>query len=86
MRFVRALATVFGPHIPMILTPCDFYLWISLKGKVYEMNLHTLEEINNIHCEISTVPGELLLKQEVVHPILGFSKLINFLNFSIIEG
>jgi hypothetical protein len=50
------------------------------------MNLHTLEEINNIHCEISTIPGELLLKQEVVHPILGFSKLINFLNFSIIEG
>jgi hypothetical protein len=36
----------FGPHIPM-LTLCDFYLWRSLNGKVYKMNLHILEEITS---------------------------------------
>jgi hypothetical protein len=31
------------PHSPD-LTPFDFYLWGSLKGKLYNTNLHTLEE------------------------------------------
>lgn len=60
------------------------YLWRSLKGKVYKTNLHILEEIDNVPCKISTISGELLLKQEVVHPVLS-SKLINFMDFSIIE-
>ncbi|KAJ9575347.1 hypothetical protein L9F63_025702, partial [Diploptera punctata] len=41
------------------LTVCDFYLWGSLKDKVYKTNPHTLEELkNNIRNEIRnlTVP------------------------------
>jgi hypothetical protein len=35
------------------LTSCDFYLWRSLKDKVYTTNPHTLEDLgNNIHHEI----------------------------------
>jgi hypothetical protein len=38
------------------LTPCDFYLWESLKDKVCKTNSHTLEELrNNIRREISAI-------------------------------
>jgi hypothetical protein len=48
------------PHSPD-LTPCDFYLWGSLKDRVYKTNTHTLEELgHNIHREISTISGEEL--------------------------
>jgi hypothetical protein len=41
------------------LTPCDFYLWESLKDKVYESDTHTLEELrNNIRREMARIPGE----------------------------
>jgi hypothetical protein len=43
------------------LTACDFYLWGSLKGKVYKTNPHTLEETrHNFRRQISTVSGEEL--------------------------
>jgi hypothetical protein len=43
------------------LTPCEFYLWGSLKYKAYKTNPHTLEEPRpNIHSEISTISGEEL--------------------------
>jgi hypothetical protein len=32
------------------LTPCDFYLWESLKDKVYKTNPHSLEELRNNIC------------------------------------
>jgi hypothetical protein len=42
------------------LMPCDFYLWGSLKDKVYKRNLHTLHELEeNIWEEISRIsPAE----------------------------
>jgi hypothetical protein len=49
-----------APHLPDI-TLCDFYLWGSLKDKVYKTNPHTLEELrNNIHHGISAISGEEL--------------------------
>jgi hypothetical protein len=39
------------------LNPCDFYLWGTLKEKVYVNNPHSLEELQeNIRHEISTIP------------------------------
>jgi hypothetical protein len=36
------------------VTSCDFYLWGSLKDKVYKSNSHALEELkNNIREEIT---------------------------------
>jgi hypothetical protein len=35
---------VWPPHSPDLST-CDFYLWGYLKGKVYETNPHTLDEL-----------------------------------------
>jgi hypothetical protein len=38
-------------------------LWGSLKDKVHKTNPYTLEELrHNIHCEISTISGEELLR------------------------
>jgi hypothetical protein len=46
-----------SPH----LTACDFYLWGSLKYKVYKTNPHTLEEVRRkIRSEISTISEENL--------------------------
>jgi hypothetical protein len=54
------------PHSPD-LTPCDFYVWESLKEKVYKTNPHTLEELrNNIHCETSAISGEELQRANTV--------------------
>jgi hypothetical protein len=43
------------------LTPCDLYLWGSLKREVYKRNFHTLHELEkNIQEEISRIsPAEL---------------------------
>jgi hypothetical protein len=30
--------------------PCDFYLWVSLKDKLYKTNPYTLEELRNNIC------------------------------------
>jgi hypothetical protein len=39
------------------LNPCDFYLWGTLKEKVYVKNPHSLEELQeNIKHEISAIP------------------------------
>lgn len=41
------------------LTPCDYYLWGSLKHKACKTNPHTLQELrNNIRSEISANLGE----------------------------
>jgi len=49
-----------GHKLGRVFGPCDFYLWGSLKYKVYKTNSHTLEELRyNIHSEISTTSGEL---------------------------
>jgi hypothetical protein len=37
------------------LTPYEFYLLGSLKGKVYKTNPHTLEELRNICHKISAI-------------------------------
>jgi hypothetical protein len=47
------------PHSPD-LSPYDFYLWGSLKDKVYKANPYTLEELRNIRCEILAISGEEL--------------------------
>jgi hypothetical protein len=67
---LEALQEVFEDHVISCglwpprssdLTPCDFYLWGSLKDKVCKTNPHTVEELrNNIRREISTVSGEEL--------------------------
>jgi hypothetical protein len=39
------------------LNPCDFYLWGTLKEKVYVNNQHSLEELQeNVRHEISAIP------------------------------
>jgi hypothetical protein len=69
---LEALCEAFGDHVisdglwstcSPNLTSCGFYLWLSLKYKVYKRNPHTLEEQrNNIHHKISTISGEELLR------------------------
>jgi hypothetical protein len=39
-------AVASGPHMPLILH-CNFYLWVSLKDKVYKTDLRTLEQRSN---------------------------------------
>jgi hypothetical protein len=57
----RLIGVAFGTHISLILTPCDFYLWGSLRDKVYKTNSHTLEELRyNIRLETLTISGEEL--------------------------
>jgi hypothetical protein len=46
---------VWQPPSPDLST-CDFYLWEYLKGKVYESNPHTLEELRkNIRNAVETI-------------------------------
>ena len=41
------------------LTPCDFYLWGSLKDKVHKTNLHTLEELRTTSdTRFQRIPGK----------------------------
>jgi hypothetical protein len=48
------------------LNPCDFYLWGTLKEKVYINNPHSLEELQaNIRHEISAVPIQQLRRVSV---------------------
>jgi len=45
------------------LSTCDFYLWEYLKGKVYESNPHTLDEMRkNIRSAVGTIEVTFLLK------------------------
>jgi hypothetical protein len=52
--------SLYGCKLGRAFGPCDFYLWGSLKYKVYKTNSHTLEKLRyNIHSETSTSSGEL---------------------------
>jgi hypothetical protein len=45
------------------LTPKDYYLWGALKGKVYENNPHTVDELKAaITAHIQQIPPATLLK------------------------
>ena len=45
------------------LTPCEFYLWETLKNKVYAGNSHTINELkDNIISVIESISAEELLK------------------------
>jgi hypothetical protein len=45
------------------LSTCDFYLWEYLKGKFYESNPHTLDELKkNIRSAVETIEVTYLLK------------------------
>jgi hypothetical protein len=45
------------------LSKCDFYLWGYLKGKDYESNPHTLDEMTkNIRSAIETIEVVVLRK------------------------
>jgi hypothetical protein len=47
----------FWPPLSPDLNPCDFYLWSTLKEKVYVNNLQSLKQIQeNITHEISPIP------------------------------
>ncbi|XP_069695687.1 uncharacterized protein [Periplaneta americana] len=51
-RLISELWPVRSPD----LTPCDFYLWCSLKDKVYKSNPRTLDELqSNIREEIANI-------------------------------
>jgi hypothetical protein len=55
----RVIGRGLWPPLSPDLKPCDFYLWGSLKNKVYKTDPHTLEEVrHDIRREISTVSGE----------------------------
>jgi hypothetical protein len=41
------------PSCVLDLTTCDFYLWCSLRDKVYKTNPNILEELRNICHNIS---------------------------------
>jgi hypothetical protein len=57
----RVISEDLRPPRSLDLTPCDSYLWGSLKDKVYKRNPHTLHELEeNIRDEISRIsPAEL---------------------------
>jgi hypothetical protein len=42
------------------LSTCDFYLWGYMKGKVYETNPHTLDELKNIRSAIEAIDVSVL--------------------------
>jgi hypothetical protein len=47
----------FWPPLSPDLNPCDFYLWSTLKEKVYVNNLQSLKQLQeNIRHEISLNP------------------------------
>jgi hypothetical protein len=74
---LEALREVFDDHVisrglwppcSLDLTPCDFYLWGSLRVKVYKTNPHTVEELrHNIRPQDSTISGEELQRVNVFH-------------------
>jgi hypothetical protein len=47
----RIISCGLWPAYSLELNTCYFYLWGNLKNKVYRMNTHTKEELNeNIYC------------------------------------
>jgi hypothetical protein len=55
----RIMSSVLWPPRSPDLRPCAFYLWRSLKDKLYKTNPHTLEELSyKIRREISKISGE----------------------------
>jgi hypothetical protein len=41
----RILSREIWPQRSPDLTPCDYYLWVAVKGAVYEHNPHTFVEL-----------------------------------------
>lgn len=77
-RSIRELRRIFGtrlisnnlwpPRSPD-LTPCDFYLWGTLKSRVYRKNPHSINELKDyIRQEIEAISGVEL--QNVVHSFI----------------
>jgi hypothetical protein len=55
----RVISRGLWPPCSPDLTPCDFYLWGSLRVKVYKTNPHTVEELRyNIRHKIQQFPGK----------------------------
>jgi hypothetical protein len=57
----RVMSQVLWPGHPPDFNPVGFYLWCTLKDKMYVNNPHSLRELKEIiRQEISAIPRQLL--------------------------